>query len=264
LSLHNIKRNIIDQIKGIDKSDDDQNASGQKSLHFYNASQVTTKDGKLVISTTDEHTKWKALNPFKNTREILERNFRSGMVQTWNKFCFTGGVLEIDLQFPGKYDVGGLWPAVWMLGNLGRATFLSSTNLMWPWSYDKCDRDLQMAQEISGCNRAGLYSLKKNKGRGATEIDLVEVMAGIAGPSTKLSSMLTNITRPYSAMTLQLAPGVPASERPFAGTLPEWGFTWYQNLSFGLNTSINPYFYGTYLGATQSLEPGKPVFYIIK
>jgi hypothetical protein len=70
------------------------------------------------------------------------------MLQSWNKFCFTGGILEIDLQFPGEHDVGGLWPAVWLLGNLARATFLSSTNLMWPWSYAECNRDLQKAQEV--------------------------------------------------------------------------------------------------------------------
>jgi hypothetical protein len=37
----------------------------------------------------------------------------------------------------------------------------------------------------------------------------------------------------------------------FAGTLPEWGFTWYKNLTYGANTSINPFFYGTYLAATK-------------
>ena len=62
------------------------------------------------------------------------------MLQSWNKFCFTGGIIEAELQFPGRHDTGGLWPAFWLLGNLGRATFESSTNLMWPWSYDTCNR----------------------------------------------------------------------------------------------------------------------------
>lgn len=54
-----------------------------------------------------------------------------------------------------------------------------------------------------------------------------------------------------------MAPGIPSSQRrPFAGTLPEWGFKWYQNLTYGLNASINPFFYGTYLGATKANEPG--------
>ncbi len=55
-----------------------------------------------------------------------------------------------------------------------------------------------------------------------------------------------------------MAPGIPTSKhRPFSGTLPEWGFTWYKNLSYGDNTSINPFFYGTYLAPTKTQEPGK-------
>mmetsp|Transcript_6400 Transcript_6400/g.14608 ORF Transcript_6400/g.14608 Transcript_6400/m.14608 type:complete len:325 (-) Transcript_6400:32-1006(-) len=57
-------------------------------------------------------------------------------------------------------------------------------------------------------------------------------------------------------MTLQLAPGIPAKDnRPPSGVLPEWGFTWYENLTFGANTSINPFFYGTYLATTKKEEP---------
>eukprot|EP00596_Hydrurales_sp_CCMP1899_P010011 CAMPEP_0119039412 /NCGR_PEP_ID=MMETSP1177-20130426/8873_1 /TAXON_ID=2985 /ORGANISM="Ochromonas sp, Strain CCMP1899" /LENGTH=582 /DNA_ID=CAMNT_0007003233 /DNA_START=119 /DNA_END=1864 /DNA_ORIENTATION=- len=237
----------------IDKSDDDQTAQGRGSLQFYNASQVTTENGFLVIKTTTEDTKWKGFNPYKNQKEEMSRHFKSGMVQSWNKFCFTGGIFEVDIQFPGRHDVGGLWPAIWLLGNLGRATFESSTNLMWPWSYGDCDRSMQSAQEISGCDVTQHYSLISGKGRGATEIDLVEVMPG---PDSKLPMLKNNVHRPYSSMTLQLAPGIPASQhRPFAGTLPEWGFTWYKNLTYGANTSINPFFYGTYLAATKASDP---------
>lgn len=35
------------------------------------------------------------------------RNYTSGMVQSWNKFCFTGGVLEISVQLPGHPGSGG-------------------------------------------------------------------------------------------------------------------------------------------------------------
>ena len=126
----------------------------------------------------------------------------------------------------------GLWPAVWLLGNLGRATYEESTNLMWPWSYDKCNRDLQRAQEISGCASTSHYSLQPGEGRGATEIDVIEIMPG---PPGKLPIVKNNVGRPYTSMTLQLAPGIPASEkRPFSGTLPEWGFTWYGNIPTAL------------------------------
>lgn len=44
------------------------------------------------------------------------------------------------------------------------------------------------------------------------------------------------------------------------GTLPEWGFTWYENITYGRNTSINPWFYGSYLGPTSADSPGECVF----
>ena len=57
------------------------------------------------------------------------------------------------------------------------------------------------------------------------------------------------IERPYVSMTLQTAPGIPSKDnRPYVMTIPEWGFNWYKNLSYGHNVSINPFFYGTYLG----------------
>lgn len=240
---------------GVDRSDDDQTSSGRKSLQFYNSSYIATKNGNLVIRSTTEDTRWRGWNPYLKKYDTMTRHFRSGMLQGWNKFCYTGGILEIRLQLPGRSDIGGLWPAVWLLGNLGRATFEASTNLMWPWSYEECDRKKQKAQEISGCDITSHFSMPPKKGRGATEIDLVEVMAG---PSTKLPIVKNNVRRPYVSMTLQTAPGIPASEhRPFPGTLPEWGFNWYENITYGKNTSINPYFYGTYLAATKTLEPGK-------
>lgn len=188
----------------IDRSDDDQTASGRKSLQFYNGSYVTTKNGSLVIQTTTDDTKWKGFNPYTKKYETMSRHFSSGMVQGWNKFCFTGGILEVRVKFPGRSDIGGLWPAVWLLGNLGRATYEASTNLMWPWSYKECDRNLQHAQEISGCDITNHFSLNAQQGRGATEIDIIEVMAG---PPTKLPVVKNNVHRPYTSMTLQVMNG---------------------------------------------------------
>ncbi len=102
--------------------------------------------GYLNITTTSEATKWKGFNPFTKKYEIFEKEFRGGMVNSWNKFCFSGGVVEVRLRLPGKSDVSGLWPAFWLMGNLGRATYEHSTNMMWPWSYNRCDRDRQEAQ----------------------------------------------------------------------------------------------------------------------
>ena len=104
---------------------------------------------------------------------------------------------------PGDPFIGGLWPAVWILGNLGRATYESSTNNIWPWSYDTCDRDRQPAQTISACNSANHFGMNPYQGRGATEIDLIEIMTGDSnGP---LPSTDPPITLPYADMTLQVS-----------------------------------------------------------
>jgi beta-glucanase (GH16 family) len=41
------------------------------------------------------------------------------MMTSWNKFCFTGGLIEASVMLPGANNVAGLWPAIWTLGNLG-------------------------------------------------------------------------------------------------------------------------------------------------
>lgn len=48
------------------------------------------------------------------------------MVSSWNKFCFTGGLIVANVSLPGASDVVGLWPAIWTLGNLGRAGYGAS------------------------------------------------------------------------------------------------------------------------------------------
>ena len=47
-------------------------------------------------------------------------NFRSGMVTSWNQFCFQGGYIEIRAVLPGAPDVSGLWPGAWTASNLMR------------------------------------------------------------------------------------------------------------------------------------------------
>lgn len=34
-------------------------------------------------------------------------NFRSGMLQSWNKFCFTGGYIEVSMSMPGSSKAMG-------------------------------------------------------------------------------------------------------------------------------------------------------------
>jgi len=250
----------------LDKSDDDSSAAGGGSLHFYNSTAIkTTDDGMLEILTTLAETEWQHYDTVKKEYKDVKKHFKSGMLQSWNKFCFTGGIVEVDMIFPGSPDIGGLWPAVWLLGNLGRATYESSTNNIWPWSYNTCDRDKQEAQFISACNVQNHYGLNPFQGRGATEIDIIEVMAGYSDKT--LPSTVPPISYPYADLTLQVAPGIPEN-RPKSGYQPrkndsftDHGHTelfaqsWYPDLHVRGNTTLNPYFYGTYLGPTKPEEP---------
>eukprot|EP00934_Nitzschia_sp_Nitz4_P001950 Nitzschia sp. Nitz4//scaffold76_size158648//60033//68082//NITZ4_002544-RA/size158648-processed-gene-0.238-mRNA-1//1//CDS//3329557839//1950//frame0 len=249
----------------LDKPDDDSNAAGGGSQQFYNSSFVTTTDdGMLKISTQIGKTKWQRYDIVNKEWKIGQAQFKSGMVQSWEKFCFTGGIVEVDIILPGDPYIGGLWPAVWMLGNLGRATYEASTNNVWPWSYNKCDRDLQQAQKISACNAENHFGMHPFQGRGSTEIDILEVMTGdshgaLPGPDPPISL-------PYADMTLQLAPGV-TKNRPQPGGLPLYNDTvfgnteyeantWYQDVEMSGNTSVNPFFYGNFMDET---KPGEPV-----
>ena len=56
-------------------------------------------------------------------------NFQGGMIQSWNKFCFTGGLVVASVVLPGFSNVAGLWPAIWTMGNLGEAILSNSKSI---------------------------------------------------------------------------------------------------------------------------------------
>jgi hypothetical protein len=139
------------------------------------------------------------------------------MLQTWNKFCFQGGMLEVRAQLPSVASNDTLnpdrgngntaraettkfyptWPGIWLMGNLGRALFSSSTARMWPFSYNECNESVfdSSNQRISACNSTPGHGLNPNQGRGAVEIDLLE------GGGVAISS------------SIQIAPGMPSDYR---------------------------------------------------
>ncbi|GAA5850712.1 hypothetical protein JCM8547_009065 [Rhodosporidiobolus lusitaniae] len=96
-----------------------------RDLQWYDPDAITTRDGKLVI-TLDQ-------TPTNNL------NFRSGMLQSWNKFCFTGGYMEVNVSLPGVPTAQGFWPGIWTMGNLGRPGYGGSNDGVWPYTYNACD-----------------------------------------------------------------------------------------------------------------------------
>ncbi|KAJ7511127.1 glycoside hydrolase family 16 protein [Mycena galericulata] len=175
-------------------------------LEWYDPSAVTTKNGSLEIT----------LSKVDDISLNYNLSYRSGMISSWNKFCFTGGILVSSVTLPGTTNVLGLWPAVWAMGNLGRAGYGASLDGMWPYSYDSCDvgtlpnqtlpdnsgpqaalntggpnKDAELSflpgQRLSACTCAGeSHPGPQNSngsfvGRSAPEIDVFEATIGGSG-----------------------------------------------------------------------------------
>lgn len=213
-----------------------------EALHFYSPENVKTENGVLNIATTHKTNKYKAFNEKTKNFYADAKHLQSGMVQGWNKFCITGGIVEFSAKLPGDPTVGGLWPALWMLGNLARGTYVGSSDFVWPFSYNECSEDTRNSQKINACDKVAHYSIKPGRGRGSPEIDLLEAMMGEPGPLPN-----TPIQRPYFSTSLQVAPGI-KQNRPQLGHQPKAG-TWYDGLEYGkyVNSSLNPFFYGVTL-----------------
>jgi hypothetical protein len=103
---------------------------------------------------------------------------------------------------------------VWLLGNLARATYVGSSDFVWPFSYNQCDKRTRLSQEINACAQVNHYGLDPFQGRGAPEIDIIEAMQG---DPIKLPN--TFVKRPYQSTSLQVAPGI-EMDRPVLGHRP--------------------------------------------
>ncbi|OBT94110.1 hypothetical protein VE01_06986 [Pseudogymnoascus verrucosus] len=140
-------------------------------------------------------------------------NYRSGMVQSWNKLCFKGGRLEASISLPGRGDVEGFWPGFWAMGNLGRPGYLSTTDGLWPYSYeDKCDVGITKNQSstdglsllpgmrLPACTCAAEDHPSPGKSRSAPEIDCIEASVDFLDPAATSSYTGT------ASQSFQLAP----------------------------------------------------------
>jgi beta-glucanase (GH16 family) len=221
----------------------DKNDYTNDALHYYTPENVATKDGHLVITTEAADTDIIGFNDVKGKKEHVSKHFRSAMVQSWNKFCFTGGIIEAEVIMPGKGDTSGLWPAFWLLGNLARHTYVGSANHMWPWASTTCTATSFDAQAISGCDRVEHYGMEAGVGRGSPEMDIFEVQPGSAKGNTG-NFLKSPVGQPFMSNSYQVAPGRPGN-RPGPGEWPGPG-QWYNGLIGGANATVNIMFYGAY------------------
>ncbi|KAI0348522.1 beta-glucan synthesis-associated [Trametopsis cervina] len=106
------------------------------NMEWYDPAAVTTRNGSLEITLSK--------------KETHGLDYQGGMITTWNKFCYTGGYLETSVVLPGISNIVGLWPAVWTMGNLGRAGYGASLEGMWPYTYDSCDVGTVANQTLNG------------------------------------------------------------------------------------------------------------------
>ncbi|CAG7854998.1 Beta-glucan synthesis-associated protein KRE6 AltName: Full=Killer toxin-resistance protein 6 [Serendipita indica DSM 11827] len=167
---------------------------GTDDLEWYDPQQAYTKDGQLWIE-------------FQEAKREDNHNltYVSAMITTWNKFCFTGGLIETSVQLPGSSKVKGFW--LWTMGNLGRAGFGATTEGLWPYSYESCDIGTVKNQTESSLSQpfpphcephpGPVYADGTYAGRGAPEIDVLEalidpnLLAGAVSQSAQFA--------PYSA-----------------------------------------------------------------
>ncbi|KAK7058129.1 GH16 domain-containing protein [Favolaschia claudopus] len=118
------------------------------NLEWYDPAAISTRNGALELNLT------KVDDPSQNHN----LSYMGGMISTWNKFCFTGGLIATNVMMPGMNNIFGLWPAVWTMGNLGRAGYGASLDGMWPYSYDSCDVGTLPNQTLHGGPPAAVNS----------------------------------------------------------------------------------------------------------
>ncbi|KAK4999679.1 beta-glucan synthesis-associated protein [Elasticomyces elasticus] len=150
-----------------------------QDLEWYDPDAINTGDGTLQLQ----------LDAFPNHN----LQFRSGMLNSWNQLCFKGGAFEVSVSLPGPAGVHGLWPGAWTMGNLGRPGYLATTDGLWPYTYNTCDTGITPnqsmpdgtsrlpGQKLPSCTCAGEDHPSPGTGRGAPEIDILEVSGDWGG-----------------------------------------------------------------------------------
>ncbi|KAG0033808.1 hypothetical protein BGZ81_007277 [Podila clonocystis] len=155
------------------------------SLEEYRQDAVRTKGGRLEI--TLDRTPVPAGKRKRQNKQGSSWMFTSGMLQSWNKMCIQGGLIEVAVSLPGNPALPGLKPRVFLLGNLARYGYRATMDGVYPYSYSKCDdtsADGTISSGGPGFNKQRLNACSNIQGgvgigRGAPEISLLETHYGI-------------------------------------------------------------------------------------
>lgn len=169
----------------------DLNYAATRDLEWYDPDAVSTVNGTLNLR----------MDAYKN-HDLF---YRSGMVQSWNKLCYTQGLVRVSASLPNYGNVSGLWPGLWSMGNLGRPGYMSTTEGVWPYTYDSCDAGITPnqsspdgisylpGQKLNVCTCKGQDHPNTGVGRGAPEIDIIEaeidsnLKIGVASQSLQIA-----------------------------------------------------------------------------
>lgn len=162
-----------------------------KDLEWYDPDAASTENGTLNLR----------MDAYQNHNLF----YRSGMVTSWNRFCFTEGMILVLARLPNYGNVSGLWPGLWTMGNLGRPGYQATTEGVWPYSYEACDVGITAnqsspdgisylpGQRLNSCTCSGEDHPNPGTGRGAPEIDIIEAESdtktkiGVASQSYQLA-----------------------------------------------------------------------------
>ncbi|GAA5870600.1 hypothetical protein JCM8547_002058 [Rhodosporidiobolus lusitaniae] len=109
------------------------------NIEWYDPGNAYTEDGFLTLELTKEDN---------DTSHGF--GYIGAMLMSWNQFCFVGGYIEVAVSLPGSVTVSGLWPAAWLMSNLGRAGYGGSLDGTWPYVYDECDLGTLPNQTLNG------------------------------------------------------------------------------------------------------------------
>lgn len=214
----------------------DLHYAATQDLEWYDPDAVTTVNGTLSLQ----------LDAYKN-HDLF---YRSGMVQSWNKMCFTQGLIEISARMPNYGNVSGLWPGLWTMGNLGRPGYMASTEGVWPYTYDSCDAGITAnqsspdgisylpGQKLNSCTCKGEDHPNIGVGRGAPEIDLIE-------------GEVSSAAIPIASQSMQVAPYD-------IWYMPNYDFVEIYNMSV---TSMNTYAGGPFQQAVSAVTTLNTTWY---